>query len=107
MSVRNLRAKPLEVFASELLASNGSVFFIEEIRARPTNKNDKKIKKNLRQKNDVGMANCSTLRKMFHEKSAQNDGRKNKVKSFFQKVNASYLQKRLPLRLKKSQKKRK
>jgi|694.fasta_scaffold35130_15 hypothetical protein len=31
------------------------------------------------------MANCSTLGKMFHEKGAQNNGEKNKVKLFFQK----------------------
>ena len=31
------------------------------------------------------MANCSTLGKMFHEKGAQNNGRKNRVKSFFNK----------------------
>ena len=33
------------------------------------------------------MANCSTLEKMFHEKGAQNNGRKNRVKSFFNKKN--------------------
>ena len=42
------------------------------------------------------MANCSTLRELFHEKSAQNNGRKNKVKFFFQKVNASYLRNPYP-----------
>jgi len=31
------------------------------------------------------MANCSTVRELFHEKGAQNNGEKNKVKLFFQK----------------------
>ena len=31
------------------------------------------------------MANCSTLTKLFHEKGAQDNGKKNKVKLFFQK----------------------
>jgi hypothetical protein len=31
------------------------------------------------------MVKCSTLGKMFHEKGAQNNGEKNKVKLFFQK----------------------
>ena len=31
------------------------------------------------------MVKCSTLGKMFHEKGAQDNGEKNKVKLFFQK----------------------
>jgi len=33
------------------------------------------------------MVKCSTLRKLFHKKGAQNNGEKNKVKSFFNKKN--------------------